>query len=80
MQPTPVRVDNDLAVVGRTSSSCGTRLPRESRVDLSGESTNLLRAYKARKESSESDSGRHGSFEGGCNQELMMRKTSIICG
>jgi hypothetical protein len=57
MQPTPVGIENDLAVVGRASSSCGTRLPRERGVNLRGESTNLLRAYEARKKSSESDGG-----------------------
>jgi hypothetical protein len=74
MQPTPVGIENDLAVVGRASSSCGTRLPRERGVDLRGESTNLLRAYEARKKSSESDGGSHGGFEGCCPLMLMMKE------
>jgi hypothetical protein len=75
MQPTPVGIENDLAVVGRASPSCGTRLPRESGVNLRGKSTNLLRAYEARKKSGESDGGSHGGLEGCCPLMLMMKES-----
>lgn len=60
VQPTPVRIEDDLASNGCARARGSASLPCERRVDFSSQSTDSLTGGNRQQERGEGDSGRHG--------------------
>jgi hypothetical protein len=80
MQPPPVRIKNDFAVVRGAASSCGASLPCKCRVNFGRESANLLGTCDARKERNESDGGRHDALDDDCCSDVAVDLGSYAMG